>query len=69
MLQRTGARHGSKAVNVPIKTPYGIPLLDYDGLYMYQPGQGVDQSIEWAQEILSDAFMGAGGEDPVAMTA
>lgn len=66
VLQRTGARRGSRAVNVPIKTPYGIPLIDYDGLYMYIPGQGVDQEISWAAEVIADAWRGVGASDPAA---
>ena len=34
-IYRTGALRGSKAPGVVIKTPYGVPLLDYDGLYLY----------------------------------
>jgi hypothetical protein len=37
-IYRTASRVGSKARKVCIKTPYGIPLLDYDGLHMYIPG-------------------------------
>lgn len=59
VLQRTGAGRGSKASRTIIKTPYGVPILDYDGIYMYQPGQGVETPIGWAMDILGDAFRSA----------
>lgn len=67
LLTRTGSRHGSKSRWVTIKTPYGIPLLDADGLYLYVPGQGVDQPIPWAVEKMADVFRGGDGNDPAAL--
>jgi hypothetical protein len=66
-LSRSGSRHGSKAPQTIVKTPYGIPLLDYDGLYMYVPGQGVDQTIEWVAEQIGDVWRGNGANDPAAL--
>lgn len=57
-LYRTGARHGSKAPRTIIRTPYGIPLLDYDGISLYTPGQNIDQSLTWAMEKMADVFRG-----------
>lgn len=67
VLQRTGSRHGVRAVRTVVKTPYGIPLLDYDGFYMYVPGQGVDACVDWVMERLGDAWRGAGTANPAAM--
>jgi hypothetical protein len=66
-LVRTGSKHGSKAYKTIIHTPYGIPLLDYDGLYFYQPGQGVDVPLSWANEAMADAWLGTGTGDPAAL--
>jgi hypothetical protein len=67
VLQRSGARHGSKAKKAIIKTPYGIPLLDYEGLFMYIPGQGVDQEIPWLMEKMGDSFRGNASTAPTAL--
>ena len=67
ILQRTGSRHGNNAGRAIIKTPYGIPLLDSDGIYMYVPGQGVDIPLDWVMDKIGDAFRGAGDYDPVSI--
>ena len=64
LLSRSGSKHGSIPHRVPIKTPHGIPLLNYDGLTMYIPGQGVDVEIPWLNEQYGDAFRGNGANDP-----
>lgn len=56
VLQKTGSRHGSKASRAIIKTPYGIPLVEYDALYMYVPGQGTDMKIDWIHNQIGDAW-------------
>jgi hypothetical protein len=66
VLQRSNSIRGSKAKGSVVKTPYGIPLLDYDGLYFYQPSQGVDIQYPWIEAKIKDAFKGAGGTDPAA---
>lgn len=67
VLQRTGSRRGTKAAKVAIKTPFGIPLIDYDGLSMYVPGQGVDVPLTWAMEKMADTFKGHGASDPATL--
>lgn len=65
ILVKTGSRHGSKSRLVPIKTPYGIPLLDYDGLFMYTPGSGgFEQSVDWVMQKVGDMWRGQGATDP-----
>jgi hypothetical protein len=63
-LTRSGSRHGTKLLRSVIKTPYGIPLIDYDGIYMYQPGQGIDYPLDWAMAAIGDAFKGTQSSDP-----
>lgn len=65
-LQRSGSRHGSISPRVPIATPYGIPLLNFDGLSLYQPGQGSDQEIDWLNQKYGDMFRFSGATDPAA---
>lgn len=68
VLSRSGSRHGSKAGRVSdIKTPYGIPILDYDGLFMFDPGSGMDQEIPWLMNKIGDVFRGNGTSDPAAL--
>ena len=67
VLTRSGSRHGSYASKTIVKTPYGIPLLNPEGIFLYLPGQGIDQPIDWAMEYLRDAFLGATTGDPVAI--
>lgn len=63
-LSKSGARKGSMAPFTAIKTPYGIPLLDTEGLSMYQPGQGIDEELPWLQPY-QDMFRGGfGGNSP-----
>jgi hypothetical protein len=66
-LQRSGSKHGSKAYSATIKTPHGVLLLDYDGLYLYQPGQGVDVPLTWAMERIADVWRGQQATDPAAL--
>lgn len=65
-LNRTGSKHGSKAPLVCIKTPFGIPLLELDGLYMYTPGNGIDQPLTWLMNKIGDAWRGTTANDPAA---
>ena len=67
VLQKTAARRGSLAFNSAIETPYGIPLVGYDGIYFYVPGQGIEQSIGWVTEALKDAWEGSDTVDPGAL--
>lgn len=64
-LVRSGSKHGSLSPKVPCVTPYGIPLINYDGLTMYVPGQG-ETEIEWLVEGYGDMFRGDGAFDPAA---
>lgn len=66
-LSRSSAQKGSIAPNVCIKTPYGVPLLGYDGLSMYQPGQGVAEEIAWLRQEWGDLFYGGAGNSPGSM--
>lgn len=66
ILRRTGARRGSKAPRTILKTPYGIPLLDMDGLYMYQPGQGIETPLDFVSQQIGDAWRGPGAFDPAS---
>lgn len=63
-VQRTGSRRGSLAVKTIIRTPYGIPLLNVDGLTMYQPGYNTDADISWFTEKYGDVFKGGDTTDP-----
>ena len=65
-LNRSGARRGSIAPRVCIKTPYGVPLLNYDGMSLYTPGYGVDQEIAWLTQKYGDMFRGNANTDPAA---
>lgn len=65
-LTRSGSKHGSIALRVPCATPYGIPLLNYDGLTLYMPGQG-EVEISWLMELYGDLFRGGGSTDPAAL--
>jgi hypothetical protein len=56
-IVRTASK-GTKARKVSIKTPFGIPLLDYDGLYFYQPGAGQAQELGWLKAKLADFWRG-----------
>lgn len=63
-LTRSAAQKGSIAPNVCVKTPYGVPLLGYDGLSLYQPGQGVAVEIDWLRQEYGDMFYGGGPGSP-----
>ena len=65
--QRSGSRRGSYAANTIIQTPHGILLLDWDGIYMYVPGQGVDVEVSWAMARMADAFRDSGADNPAQM--
>lgn len=67
VLTKSGSKHGSKAPLVAnLRTPFGIPLIDYDGLYMYVPGQGVEQPMDWVMAKIGDMWRGTGATDPAA---
>lgn len=66
-FQRASCRKGSVAANTVIKTPHGIPLVNGDGITMYQPGAGYDVPLPWVVEQIGDAFRGAGGFDPASL--
>lgn len=61
------ASKGSKARKVIIKTPFGIPMIDYDGLYFYQPGSGQAQEVGWLKEKLMDFWRGTNSTDIPAL--
>jgi hypothetical protein len=67
VLQRSGAHRGSIAVRSIVKTPHGIPLLNYDGLTFYLPGRGVDVSVDWIDAQMSDVYKGAESYSPSAL--
>ena len=67
VVQRANVRKGSMAPLTAVRTPYGIPLLSYDGLSMYQPGAGVDEPLPWVVEQIGDAFRGQQTPDPAAV--
>lgn len=66
-LTRTGSRHGSVAIKTIIATPYGIPLLNQDGITMFIPGYNSDMDISWFADKYGDVFKGAGATDPAAL--
>lgn len=66
-LFKTGCRHGCKASQVPIKTPFGIPLLDYDGIYTYTPGAGTETCLDWVMAKVGDMWLGNGTFDPASV--
>lgn len=66
-LTRTGARRGSLAQKTIIVTPYGIPLLNQDGITMFVPGYNSDQDILWFTDKFGDVFRGNGAQDPAAL--
>ena len=66
-LTRTGSRRGSLAIKSIIATPYGIPLLNQDGLTMFVPGYNMDQDIPWFADKFGDVFKGANATDPAAL--
>ena len=65
-LRKSGSRRGSAASKTCIKTPYGILLFSYDGLSLYTPGFGVDQSLDWVYEKIGDAWRGTSSNAPAA---
>lgn len=67
ILTKSGSRHGAMAPRVSIRTPFGIPLLSFDGLTMYLPGQGMDQEIPWLDHKYGDAFKGNESFGPAAL--
>lgn len=64
VIQKAAPRRGSIAPRTIIRTPHGIPLVNSDGITMYQPGAGVDVSIPWINEQIGDAFKGPQDFDP-----
>lgn len=63
-INRSGSKHGSKASLTIIRTPYGIPLMDYDGLHMYLPGQAIDTPLTWVMQQVGDIWKGTAANDP-----
>lgn len=53
-VQRSNSPRGSKAKKVPCSTPYGIPILDYDGLHFYQPGASNIIQYDWIQRAVGN---------------
>lgn len=68
VIQRAAPKRGSIAPSTVIKTPHGIPLVNYDGITMYIPGGGVDQPIPWITDQIGDAFRGPGDQDPAGLS-
>lgn len=66
-ITKMGSRHGSLAKRVPVPTPYGIPMLNADGLFLYIPGEGIDQEIAWLNDRYGDMFKGAETFNPAAL--
>lgn len=67
ILARTASRHGSKAPRTAIKTPYGVLLMDYDGLTFYNPGQGVEVDIPWLTTKIGDMWRGTATSGPAVL--
>jgi len=67
VIQKAAPRRGSVAPLSICRTPYGIPLVNYDGITMYQPGAGVDADVPWITEQIGDAFRGASQFDPAGL--
>ena len=65
-LVRSGARRGSLAPKTVIQTPFGIPLLNADGLTMYVPGYSMEQEIPWFMAKYGDIFKGSDPTDPAS---
>lgn len=65
-LTRTGSRRGSVALKTIIRTPFGIPLLNVDGLTIFIPGYNNEQEIPWFTEKYSDVFKGNDVTDPAS---
>ncbi len=65
-IVRTASK-GSKARKVVIKTPFGVPMIDYDGLYFYQPGSGQAQEIGWLKDKMIDFWRGTATTDVPAL--
>lgn len=66
-LIKSGAKKGSIAPKTIIRTPYGIPLINMDGISMYNAGYSTDQVIPWFQQRYQDMFKGGGATDPAAV--
>lgn len=67
IIQRVSSRHGGYAPNACIPTEYGVALVSQDGLFMYQPGQGIDAPVQWFHEKARPIFQGPGAADPAAL--
>jgi hypothetical protein len=67
VIQKAAPKRGSVAPGTIIKTPHGIPLVNYDGITMYIPGSGVDVPIPWINAQIGDAWRGFGTFDPAAL--
>lgn len=67
VVQRANVRRGSIAPLTVINTPFGIPLVNYDGITMYIPGAGVDEPLPWVMDQIGDAFRGPENADLAAV--
>ena len=63
-LNRIGSNRGSLATKATIKTPYGITLMNSDGLYIYTPGSAAPSPIDWFNQKYSDVFKGSFSYSP-----
>lgn len=64
ILARSACTHGSKAPRTCVRTPYGVVLMDYDGLTFYNPGQGVETDIPWLTARIGDMWRGTATTAP-----
>ncbi len=55
-LYRTPCRYGTLSRYVPVRTPYGIPLMTNDGLIFYQPGSGGEARLPWVDGRIGPAW-------------
>lgn len=68
VLSRSSARHGSKAPRVSkVRTPYGVLMLDYDGVFLFDPSTGAERELDWITDKAGDLFKGAGATDPASL--
>lgn len=58
-LLRIGANVGSVAKKTLIKTPFGVPLLNGDGLSIFTPGANAPAKIPWFENRYADIFKGS----------
>ena len=63
-IAKTGVNRGCKAKKTCIRTPYGVLLVDYDGISFYNPGQGVEVEIPWLHNKIGDMWKGTATNAP-----